>query len=111
MLLGRLDRRGVLRFLTHTHRLRAQQRRELAGLQPMAFQGDGSGHPWPCPLPAAWTNPLGGRTPLPFTQVEPTLVVEIDTDISTDGPLDRPRHPTRMLRVRPDLHPDDIARL
>jgi ATP-dependent DNA ligase len=111
LLLGRLDRRGVLRFLTHTHRLRAPQRRELAGLQPMAFRGDGSGHPWPCPLPAAWTGQLGARTSLPYTQVEPTLVAEIDADIATDGPFDRPRHPTRMLRVRPDLHPCDIARL
>jgi len=54
-LLGRLDRHSMLRFLTQTHRLRAQQRRELARLQPMVFRGDGSGHPWPCPLPAVWT--------------------------------------------------------
>ena len=77
----------------------------------MGERPGGSGHPWPCPLPAAWTSQLGAREPLPYTQVEPSLVAEIDSDIATDGPFDRPRHPTRMLRTRPDLHPDDIAHL
>jgi hypothetical protein len=111
LLLGRLDRGGVLRFLTHTLPLRAAQRRELTGLQRTVFRGCGSGHPWPCPIPASWIGHLTGRQPLPYLPVEPTLVAEIDTDIATDGPFDRPRHPTRMLRIRPDLHPDDIARL
>jgi hypothetical protein len=56
LLLGRYDRGGLLRFLTCTHRLRRGLRRDLAGLQPMVFFGPGSGHPWPCPLPAAWAG-------------------------------------------------------
>jgi hypothetical protein len=77
----------------------------------LVFQGDGCGHPWPCPLPAARTTQLGAREPLPYPQVEPTLVVEIDAYVATDRPFDRPRHQSRMLRIGPDLHPDDIAGL
>src|SRR4051812_24050651 len=63
LLLGRYDHGGVLRFLTSTHRLRRGLRRELAGLQPMVFSGPGSGHPWPCPLPAAWAGRFTDRAP------------------------------------------------
>jgi ATP-dependent DNA ligase len=109
LLLGRYDRAGVLRFLTCTHRLRTSQRRELAGLQPVAFSG--AGHPWPCPLPAAWVSRFTDRTPLPYLPVEPTLVAEIYTDSATGGPFERPRHRTTLVRVRPELHPRDLPRV
>jgi ATP-dependent DNA ligase len=52
LLVGRYDRHGVLRFTGVTHPLKADQRREVAAvLQAMVFQGEGAGHPWPCPLP------------------------------------------------------------
>jgi hypothetical protein len=111
LLLGRYDRAGVLRFLTCTHRLRARQRRKLAGLQPTMFSGPGSGHPWPCPLPAAWAGHFTDRTPLPYLPVDPTLIAEIETDAATDGPFDRPRHGATLVRIRPDLHPRDLARV
>jgi hypothetical protein len=110
-LLGRLDRHGVLRFVGITHRVRAEQRRELAGLRPMPFRGDGSGHPWPCPLPAGWAVDLADRRPLGYFQVEPTLVAEVTTDVARDGPLNQLRHPCRFVRVRPDLRPEDLVRL
>ena len=112
VLLGRYDRRGRLRYLGQTHALRAAQRRELASLlTAMVFDGDGSGHPWPHLLPAAWTSDLGTREPLPYLQVEPTLVAEVETDIAVDGPLSALRHRCTHLRVRPDLHPQDVARI
>jgi hypothetical protein len=110
LLLGRYDGAGVLRFLTCTHRLRSRQRRDLAGLQGMVFSGPRSGHPWPCPLPAAWAGRFTQRTPLPYLPVDPTLVAEIHIDSATDGPLDRPRHGATLVRIRPDLHPYDLPR-
>ncbi|MFI7598261.1 ATP-dependent DNA ligase [Actinoplanes sp. NPDC049681] len=111
LLLGRFDECGVLRFLGQTHRARADQRRELAGLRPMSFRGDGSGHPWPCPLPAGWTVDLAARQALPYLPVEPMLVVEVEADIARDGPFARLRHRCRFLRSRPDLRADDVARI
>jgi ATP-dependent DNA ligase len=111
LLLGRFDDRGVLRFITLTQPLRATQRRELAGLQAMVFRGAGSGHPWPCPLPAGWSFGLTDRKPLLYSPVEPTVVAEIETDVAADGPFGRRRHVSKLVRVRPDLHPDDVARV
>jgi hypothetical protein len=104
-----------LEYLTspeaQTHQLHPGQRREVAGLRPMAFQGPGSGHPWPCPLPGAWSVDPTDRRPVPYTPVEPTLVAEVEADIAADGPFAKPRHRTKLLRARPDLHPDEIATL
>jgi ATP-dependent DNA ligase len=112
LLLGRYDRRGVLRYLTQTHPIKAAQRQDLAHLlRPMAFQGDGSGHPWPRPLPSAWSVDLTDRRPLPYLQVEPLLVAEIDVDVATDGPVNRQRHRSRHVRVRPELDPTDVETL
>jgi ATP-dependent DNA ligase len=111
LLLGRYDRHGVLRYLTQTHPLRANQRAEVAGIRPMTFQGLGSGHAWPCPLPGAWSVDLTSRDPVLYLQVEPTLVAEIETDIAADGVFGKPRHRSTFLRTRPDLHPDEITKL
>jgi hypothetical protein len=78
-------------------------------LRGLPFQGNASGHPWPCPLPAAWSAGLSGTEPLPFTPVEPTLVAEVETDTARDGPHGFIRHRCRYLRLRLDLHPRDIT--
>lgn len=110
LLLGRLDAHGRLRFLAQTHPIRATQRAEVGEmLRPMAFRGDGSGHPWPLPLPAAWSVDLTDRRPVHYLQVEPTVVVEVETDVARDGPLGRVRHRVRHLRVRADLAVTDVA--
>jgi hypothetical protein len=108
LLLGRFEQGGRLRYLAQTHALKAAQRRELVGrLIPMAFCG-GNGHPWPCPLPAAWSIDLADRQPLRYTRVETTVVAEIEVDVATDGPFDRHRHRARRLRRRPDLDIADV---
>lgn len=111
LLLARFDTRGTLRFVGQTHRLRADRRHELAGLRPMPFRGDGSGHPWPCPLPAGWVADLTDRQPLSYLPVEPQVAVEIDADAARDGPFARLRHRCRFVRVRPELRPADVARI
>ncbi|MEU7906356.1 ATP-dependent DNA ligase [Actinoplanes sp. NPDC049118] len=109
LLLGRYDARGRLRLVAQSHPVKAMQRSELAAsLQPMAFQGAGAGHPWPWPLPAGWSMSLTDRHPLPYVQVEPLLVAEVEVDGVTDGP-GRHRHLCRHVRLRPDLSPDDVA--
>lgn len=108
LLLGRYDQHQMFRYVAHTHPLKADQRREIARLlQPMVFQGD-TGHPWPQPLPAAWSLDLGDRQPLPYIQVEPTLVAEVEVDTAQDGPFGKARHRVWHVRARPDLHPRDV---
>ena len=110
LLLGRYDQHRVLRYAGLTHPIKADQRRDLtAALRGLPFQGTGSGHPWPCPLPAAWAAGLSGRDPLPFTPVEPTVVAEVEVDTAIDGPFGRLRHRCRHVRVRLDLHPRDTT--
>ncbi|WP_199512185.1 ATP-dependent DNA ligase [Nucisporomicrobium flavum] len=112
LLLGRLDSRGRLHFLAQTHPIKAAQRAELAEhLRPMVFQGDGAGHPWPRPLPAAWSIELTDRRPVPYVQVEPLLVAEVEVDTAVDGPVGRHRHRVRHLRLRPDLAPHNVPSL
>ncbi len=108
LLLGRYDRYGRLHYLTHTQPLTATQQHELAGLlRPMPFQGTNLGHPWPLPLPASWSRNYAARQPLPYLQVEPILVAEVELDIVTD-PAGRPRHPARHVRTRSELQPGDV---
>lgn len=111
LLLGRYDRHQIFRYVAHTHLLKADQRREMASLlQPMVFQGD-NGHPWPQPLPAGWSLDLTERQPLPYVQVEPVLVAEVEQDVAQDGPFGKARHRVWHVRVRPDLHPRDVVRI
>lgn len=110
LLLGRFDDAGVLRFAGQTHRVTAEHRLQLtAVLRGLAFQGPGAGHPWPCPLPAAWTGQFGDRSPVRFSPVEPATVVEVEVDTALDGPFGRVRHRARMVRVRLDLEPNSIT--
>jgi ATP-dependent DNA ligase len=108
LLLGRYGEDGRLRYLAQTHRLNARQRYELAGLlRPMGGKGGGSGHPWPSPLPANWSLNLTDRQPLPYVQVEPALVAEVEVDLAT-GPGGRPRHLARHIRTRAELLPKHL---
>ncbi|GIE81985.1 hypothetical protein Aph02nite_79350 [Actinoplanes philippinensis] len=58
LLLGRFDDAGMLRYTGRTHPIRPEHRRDLApALRGLPFSGPHAGHPWPSPLPAAWTRP------------------------------------------------------
>jgi ATP-dependent DNA ligase len=110
LLLGRFDHHGVLRYAGQTHPIKADQRSELvAALRGLSFRGEGSGHPWPRPLPAAWSAGPSGRERLPYIPVDPTVVAEVEVDTALDGPLGHIRHRCRHVRVRLDMHPGDIV--
>ena len=63
-------------------------------------------HPWPQPLPAAWSGQLDRREPQQYVRVEPTLVAEIVVDGAYEQ--GRWRHPVRHIRLRADLGPGDV---
>jgi ATP-dependent DNA ligase len=108
LLLGPYDRHDTLRFVNQMHPLKADQRREVTALlRGMVFQGD-AGHPWPCPLPAAWSVDLADRQPTAYVPVDPTLVAEVEVDMAVDGPFGKARHRCWFVRLRPDLHPRDV---
>ncbi|RZU76147.1 ATP dependent DNA ligase-like protein [Micromonospora kangleipakensis] len=83
VLLGRFVRRGRLRYTGRSHPLTLDQRAALAELlSPPRIPRHGTAHPWPQPLPASWTGQLDRPEPLPYVQVEPTVVAEIDADMA-----------------------------
>jgi ATP-dependent DNA ligase len=103
LLLGRFDGAGHLQLAGRTTELAAAARAAVgAVLRPHP----GPGHPWPETLPR---SRYGRRPaePLSYTRVQPRTVVELVVDPAVDGP--RWRHAARFLRLRPDLHPDDIG--
>ncbi|MDO3702082.1 ATP-dependent DNA ligase [Micromonospora sp. C28SCA-DRY-2] len=111
-LVGRLDRRGRLRYTGRTHPLGEGQRRELSALltPPRARRPGGPvTHPWPQPLPAAWSGQLDRPEPLRYTQVEPIVVAEIEVDTAYEH--HRWRHGVRYLRPRLDLSAHDVPLL
>lgn len=109
LLLGRLDGRGRLRYLGQTHPLTVEHRRELADvLRPMSFRGEGSGHPWPCPMPSTWSAGMPGALELNYVQVEPAVVAEVQVDTALDGAWGKIRHRSRYIRARLDLDPADL---
>ncbi|MEU5565553.1 ATP-dependent DNA ligase [Micromonospora musae] len=113
LLLGRYDRRGRLRYTGRTHPLGAEQRAELGGmlspLRPVQRRGGTVVHPWPEPLPASWSGQLDRPEPLPYVQVEPTVVVEIEADVAFEHA--RWRHRVRYSRARPDVSVYDVPLL
>jgi ATP-dependent DNA ligase len=110
LLLGRMDTAGRLRYTGRTHPLTTQQRRELAPLlTPAAHRTHGVEHPWPQPLPATWTGQLERPQPLPYHQVEPNLVAEIQVDTAYEH--HRWRHRVRYLHPRLDMSPYDVPLL
>ncbi|MFD9574906.1 ATP-dependent DNA ligase [Streptomyces sp. NPDC059982] len=102
LILGRHDPTGHLRPIGRTVPLRPDTARELAEhLTPAS-----SGHPW---TGAKFSSAWGTRDLLDTTLVQPDLVAEISTDTSIDhGGVYR--HPTRYVRLRPDMSSEDVPR-
>ncbi|WP_245718811.1 ATP-dependent DNA ligase [Micromonospora rhizosphaerae] len=111
VLLGRFDRRGRLRYTGRSHPLTTDQRAALAELlTPPRMPHPGTvAHPWPQPLPASWSGQLDRPEPLPYLQVEPTVVAEIAADVAFEH--GRWRHRVRYARFRPDLSVYDVPLL
>ncbi|PZF97264.1 ATP-dependent DNA ligase [Micromonospora deserti] len=111
LLLGRFDGHGRLRYTGRSHPLTARQAGELAALlaPPRLPRRGGVAHPWPQPLPASWSGQLDRPEPLPYVQVEPSVVTEIDTDVAFEH--HRWRHRVRYARVRPDMSVHDVPLL
>ncbi|HET9649156.1 MAG TPA: ATP-dependent DNA ligase [Microlunatus sp.] len=95
---GRRTADGELIVLGRSGPLNSAQARELALLLRVAVND----HPWPAHL---GSGHFGG--PVAITQVEPTVVIEVAADTALQG--GRHRHPLRLLRIRPELTPDDLA--
>ncbi|WP_233197113.1 ATP-dependent DNA ligase [Verrucosispora sp. ts21] len=111
VLLGRFDRRRRLRYTGRSHPLTLDQRAALAELlSPPRMPRPGSvAHPWPQPLPASWSGQLDRPEPLPYAQVEPTVVAEIDADVAFEH--GRWRHRVRYARTRADMSVYDVPLL
>ncbi|MFG2045342.1 ATP-dependent DNA ligase [Dactylosporangium sp. NPDC048998] len=129
LLLGRWDEHGRLRYLGQTLPVPVDRQPELAAALARFVAPGRRGpvpHPWPNPLPGSWTASFTDRRPLPYVPVQPTVVVEVETDTAVDeftvaGPGDarRPargelvvvrwRHRPRFVRVRTDLSVYDVA--
>ena len=96
LILGRHDHAGRLRIAGRTTALRPSTAARLGALL------EQQAHAWPERLPAhRWGAP---RTP--YTRVRPDLIVEVSADLALDGL--RWRRPSRFVRLRADLHPDDL---
>jgi ATP-dependent DNA ligase len=113
LLLGRFDAGGRLRYVAQTHPLPAAQRYVLAGLlPPLALPAAADhNHLWSNPLPAAWSAQLSDRQPLPYVQVKPVIVAEVEADAAYDPECFRWRHRTRYIRLRADLSAHDVPPL
>ncbi|GHJ52989.1 hypothetical protein Nm8I071_22960 [Nonomuraea sp. TT08I-71] len=111
VLLGRLDRRGRLRYTGRSHPLTTGQATELAALltPPRLPRPSTVAHPWPQPLPASWSGQLDRPEPLPYVQVNPVVVAEIDADVAFEH--QRWRHRVRYARTRPDTSIYDVPLL
>jgi ATP-dependent DNA ligase len=111
VLLGRFDSTGRIRYTGRTSTLTPVQQTELAPLLSPATRARTGEitHPWPQPLPAAWTGQLGRPQPLPYRQVTPALVAEINVDTAFER--QRWRHLVRFLRARVDLSVYDVPLL
>ncbi len=103
VLLGRFDRRGRLRYTGRSHPLATAQRAALAGLlcPPRMPRRGAVAHPWPQPLPASWSGQLDRPEPLPYVQVDPAVVAQIDADVAFEH--GRWRHRVRYARARADM--------
>ncbi|WP_433531233.1 ATP-dependent DNA ligase [Micromonospora sp. CA-263727] len=113
VLLGRFDRRGRLRYTGRTHPLSGAQRQQLGALLSPPRVGRHRGaaveHPWPEPLPAAWSGQLDRLAPVRYVRVDPTVVAEIDADVAFEH--GRWRHAVRYARAQPDMSVCDVPLL
>ena len=108
VLLGRLDDSGRLRYVGRSAPLVDYQRRDLAAALVAARRGRNGDvdHPWPMPLPPAWSGQLGRPTALVYQQVAPTVVAEVQADTAYE--YGRWRHQPRFIRLRPELSVHDV---
>jgi ATP-dependent DNA ligase len=93
-------RAGELVVVGRTSPLSPAQSAELAAVLTPA----GDDHPWPDRIGTGAFG--GGRLSVPLTRVVPEAVVEISADAALQAGVFR--HPLRYVRVRPDLHPEDL---
>ncbi len=64
----------------------------------------GGDHPWPDRIGTGRFG--GGRLSVPLVRVVPDVVVEVSADAALQAGVFR--HPLRYLRIRSDLHPEDL---
>jgi ATP-dependent DNA ligase len=102
-LVAGLYRGGELVVIGRTSPLSPRQSAELAEVLTPA----GADHPWPERIGTGRFG--GGRLSVGLTRVEPTAVVEVSADAALQAGVFR--HPLRYVRIRPDLHPDDVPPL
>jgi ATP-dependent DNA ligase len=96
-------RDGELVVVGRTSPLSPAQSAELAAVLSPA----GSDHPWPDRIGTGRFG--GGRLSVPLTRVAPEVVVEVSADAALQAGVFR--HPLRYVRIRPDLHPEDLPPL
>lgn len=94
---------GKLRIVGRSTPLKAKDSRELARwLHPPVGE-----HPWPTNVKGTALDRFNGdKEPVALTLVDP-MVVEVSADTAWSGSSFR--HPLRLLRVRPELSPADVA--
>ncbi|MGW0708968.1 ATP-dependent DNA ligase [Streptomyces sp. NPDC002643] len=100
VLLGRYDQDRVLRLVARSTQLHPEAARRLADQLTVA----GPGHPW---ASVRFTTSWASHTPLDVVLVEPDMVAEIDVDTAQDRGAWR--HPVRLVRLREDMAPGDVA--
>jgi ATP-dependent DNA ligase len=103
LIVGRFDDRGRLRVAGRTGILSRAACTQLAAV----LRLPSAPHPWPATLPSSRFGQLPSE-PVFYTQVRPSLVVELDVDTAYEQ--HRWRHPARFRRLRPDLRLVDLRR-
>jgi hypothetical protein len=108
LLLGRFDTSGRLRYTGRTTVLTELQSTQLSTTLTAAPPGGGTriAHPWPQPLPAAWTGQFDKTEPVRYLQVQPTTVAQISVDTAFEH--QRWRHMVRHELVRAELSTQDV---
>ncbi|WP_344222347.1 ATP-dependent DNA ligase [Kribbella sancticallisti] len=100
LIVGRY-RGKTLEIVGRTVKLRDDQAADLSKV----LRPAGARHPWPDEISTQWHT--SKRTPI--IKVRPGVVVEVSADAAqADGHY---RHPLRLVRMRPDLSPDDVPNL
>lgn len=100
VLLGRYDDAGGLRPVARSTPLRPETARQLAGQLTAAVPE----HPWEG---VRFMTSWGSRSPLDVVLIKPELVAEIDVDTAQVRGVWR--HPVRVVRLREDMLPCDVA--
>lgn len=102
LVIGRFDEQGRLWVAGRTTALPPGARVAVGtALEPHEGSGD---HPWPETLPSSRFGQRPGKK-IAYTRVRPIVVVELNVDTSSEQ--GRWRHPTRFVRLRPDLTTED----